>query len=38
MEQLHAHDCHGDVTETSGHRMRHKKYKSMHNTEQWVRQ
>jgi len=32
MEQLHAHDCHGDVTETSGHRVRHKKYKNMHNT------
>ena len=24
MEQLHAHDCHGDVTETSGHRIRQK--------------
>jgi len=31
-EQLHAHDCHRDATETSGHRLWHKKYKHMHNT------
>jgi len=32
MEQLHAHDCRGDVTETSGHRVRHKKYKNQCHT------
>jgi len=31
MEQLHAHDCYQNVTETSGHRIWHKKYKHTHN-------
>ena len=31
-EQLHAHDCHQNVTEPSGHRIWHKKYKHMHQT------
>jgi len=27
------HNCHLDMTETSGHRIWHKNYKPMHNTE-----
>ena len=35
-EQLHEHNCHPDVTETSGHRMIHQKYK--HRNSESVKQ
>ena len=32
VEQLHAHDCHHNVSTTSCHKVWHQKYAHMHNT------
>jgi len=35
MEQLHAHDCHPNVTETSGPRIWHTKNTNTCTTQKW---